>query len=140
MAFREKTAWLNFATLLVAYAIYFTLIGRQAQTGHLINIIWTFGAVAVTQAFVVIIGSIVLAATSSKEARAPADERDRAIARRGASIGYYVLLAGVIVVGVMMPFNATAWKIINGALAAIVIAEVVRNGVVLVSYRRGWHG
>ena len=142
MAFREKTAWLSFATLLVAYSIYFALIGSEAQRAQqqLITIIWTFGAVAVTQAIVVIIGSILLAATSTKDARAPADERDRAIARRGASISYYVLLVGVTIVGVVMPFGATSLKIINAALGAIVLAEVVRNAVILLSYRRGWHG
>lgn len=140
MAYREKTAWLTLATLLVAYAIYFTLMAAQSGQQQLINIIWTFGAVAVSQALVVILGSILLAATAAKDARAPADERDRAIARRGASAAYYILLIGMTVVGVMMPFNATSWKIINAALAAIVIAEVVRNGVVLISYRRGWHG
>jgi hypothetical protein len=142
MAFREKTAWLTLATMFVAYSIYFILIGAAARNGEpqLTTIISTFGMIAVAQIIVVIAGSVVLAVTSTKEARAPADERDRAIARRGASFGYYFLLVGVIVVGVVMPFASTPWKIINAALAAIVLAEIVRNAAVLLSYRRGWHG
>ena len=142
MAFREKTAWLTLATMLVAYSIYFTLIGAAARHGEpqLVTIVWTFGTIAVAQAIVVIVGTVLLAVSSTREARAPADERDRAIARRGASFGYYVLLVGVMVVGVVMPFSSTPWKIINAALAAIVLAEIVRNAAVLLSYRRGWNG
>jgi Na+-translocating ferredoxin:NAD+ oxidoreductase RnfD subunit len=55
-------------------------------------------------------------------------------------IGYYVLLVGMLVVGVAMPFTEPAWKIVNAALLAVVLAEVVRDGVILLSYRRGWHG
>ena len=65
---------------------------------------------------------------------------DRAIERRGASLAYYVLICGMILVGIVMPFSEAPWKIINAALAAIVIAEAVHHGFVLLSYRRGWHG
>ena len=87
-----------------------------------------------------IVGSIVIAVMARKEAGAPADERDRAITRRGTTVGYYVLIVGMILVGVVMPFTEPAWKIVNTALLAIVIAEAVCQIVVLVSYRRGWHG
>ena len=51
-----------------------------------------------------------------------------------------MLIVGMILVGVVMPFTEPAWKIVNTALLAIVIAEAVCQIVVLVSYRRGWHG
>lgn len=78
--------------------------------------------------------------TATREANAPADERDRAIDRRAANVAYYVLLIGMILVAVVMPFSAPAWKIVNAGLAAIVTAEVVRHVLILLSYRRGWHG
>ena len=142
MAFREKIAWLTLGTMLVAYAAYFGVVGPAAGFGRsgLVDVIWSFGPVAATQALVVLAGSAVLAIAARREARAPADERDRAIARRGSTMGYFVLLAGMILVGVLMPFSEPAWKIVNCALAAIVAAEAVRYAVILLSYRRGWHG
>jgi hypothetical protein len=142
MAFREKIAWLTLGTMLAAYGVYFGIVGPAVGFGrtHMVNIIWSFGLVAAANAIVMIVGAIALAVTAAKEASAPADERDRAISRRGATIGYYVLLVGMILVGVVMPFSAPPWKIVNAALLAIVLAETVHQAVVLLSYRRGWHG
>jgi hypothetical protein len=39
-----------------------------------------------------------------------------------------------------MPFSTSGWHIINAALLALVASEIVRYGVIVVSYRRGWHG
>jgi uncharacterized BrkB/YihY/UPF0761 family membrane protein len=142
MAFREKIAWLTLGTMLVAYGVYFGIVGPAVGFGErrMIDIIWSFGLVATAHAVAVIVGSVAIAMTASKEARAPADERDRAIARRGATIGYYVLIVGMILVGVVMPFSEAPWRIVNTALLAIVLAETVHQAVVLLSYRRGWHG
>jgi cytochrome b561 len=142
MAFREKTAWLTLVTMVIAYAFYFTMIGLAGRTGepHLLDIIWTFGPIAAVQGLVVIAGSVFLAIQARGEARAPADERDRAIARRAANIAYYVLLVGMILVGVVMPFTETPFKIVNTALLTVVLAEAARYTIVLISYRRGWHG
>jgi uncharacterized BrkB/YihY/UPF0761 family membrane protein len=142
MAFREKIAWLTLATMLVAYLVYFGFVGPAVGFGErrMLDIVWSFGAVAVAHAIVVIVGAIFIAVTARKEGQARADERDRAIARRGATIGYYVLILGMIVVGVIMPFSEPPWRIVNAALLAIVLAEIVNNAVILLSYRRGWHG
>ena len=142
MAFREKIAWLTLGTMLVAYTVYFTVVGPAAGFGEarMVDIIWSFGLVAAAQAVAMVVGAIAIAVTATKEASTPADERDRAIARRGATIGYYVLVGGMIIVGVVMPFSEAPWKIVNAALLAIVLAEVTRQAVVLLSYRRGWHG
>lgn len=142
MAFREKIAWLTLVTMLIAYGAYFGLVGPAFGFGrdNLVDIILSFGLVAAAQAVAMILGSILLAIMARREANARPDERDRAIERRGASLAYYVLICGMILVGIVMPFSEAPWKIINAALAAIVIAEAVHHGFVLLSYRRGWHG
>jgi uncharacterized BrkB/YihY/UPF0761 family membrane protein len=139
MAFREKLAWLNLATVILAYGVYFGIVGPAAGFGRerLVDIVWSFGAVAAVHALAMIGGSIALAVAAAREANARADERDVAIERRASTAGYYVLMAGVILVGVVMPFSEPAWKIINAALAAIVAAEIVHYGLVVLSYRRG---
>jgi len=85
-------------------------------------------------------GWLTLKLQMGSDARAKPDERDRSIARRGASIGYYVLLGLMLWVGVMLPLTDTGWAVANSALAAIIIAEIVRDAVIVASYRRGWHG
>jgi len=99
-----------------------------------------FGGVTIVQAIVVAIVSAVLGIQARREAQAKPDERDRAIARRGASVAYFVLMVGMILVGVVMPFGDPRWKITNAALLSLVIAEAVRYILVILSYRRGWHG
>lgn len=139
MAYREKAAWLTLVCMLIAYGIYFPMMALRATPPTLFDILWSFGIIAGLQAVAVIIGHIVLAIQTDVAARR-ADERDRAIARRGAAAGYYVLITGTILVGVVMPFTEPAPKIVNTALLAIVISQLVSLGLILLSYRRGWHG
>jgi uncharacterized BrkB/YihY/UPF0761 family membrane protein len=142
MAYREKMAWLTLGTMLIAYGVYFGFVGPAAGFGsnRLLDVVWSFGPVAAAHGVAVIVGSIAIAATTPREGRSPPDERDRAIVRRGSTSGYYVLLVGMLLVGAVMPFTEPAWKIVNAALLAVVVAEVVRDAVILLSYRRGWHG
>ena len=138
MAWREKQAWLALSVMVVAYGAYFALVAASQRS--MLDMLLLFGGVAIAQAVIMIVGSILLAVQTGKEARAKADERDRAIDRRGTRIAYFVLLTGMIVVGIVMPFSKQGWQISNAALLALVAAEIVRYGVVVASYRRGWHG
>jgi len=138
MAWREKIAWITLVAMLIAYGVYFTLI--SLSTLPPVSMLALFGGLTVIQVIAVIVATTVLAALSSEEARAKPDERDRAVARRGASIAYFVLIVGMITVGVVMPFRDTGWRLINASLFALVVAETVRHLIVVVSYRRGWHG
>lgn len=141
MNFREKTAWLNVIAMTVAYIVYFGLLLSGHPAGReVLPMLWLFGSIAVAHAITVIVGTIILSAQAPKSERARADERDRAIRRRGAAAGYYVLLVGMIVVGVYMPFVDSGVSLANCGLLAIVLAELVNSVVVLMSYRRGWHG
>jgi membrane protease YdiL (CAAX protease family) len=137
MAYREKQAWLTLIPMLIAYSIYFPM-SLATVRAPLENLL-LFGIIAATQGIVFIIGMVILAVRTDAASRKP-DERDRAIARRGANIGYYLLILGMIVVGVIMPFTKSGWEISNAALFAIVLAETVSTIVILISYRRGWNG
>lgn len=142
MAFREKIAWLCLTAMVLAYGAYFTLAAQLAAQGvdRTPAFIALLGVVLGAQALVVIVASIAMALQSRREAQAPADERDRAIARRGAASAYYVLLIGMILVGCVMPFRDRGWVIINAALFMLALAEIVRYAIIVASYRRGWHG
>jgi len=138
MAWREKTAWITLVSMLIAYGVYFTLISQSRLPA--MAMLGLFAGITVVQVIAVVVVTTVLAALSSEEARAKPDERDRAVARRGASIAYFVLMVGVITVGVVMPFRDAGWRLTNAALFALVVAETVRHLIVVISYRRGWHG
>ena len=141
MNFREKTAWLNVIAMVAAYTVYFGLILSGHPAGReVFPMLWLFGSIAIAHAVTVIIGTIILSAQAPKSERVRADERDRAIRRRGATAAYYVLLVGMMVVGVYMPFVERGVPLANMGLLAIVIAELVNSVIVLMSYRRGWHG
>lgn len=141
MNLREKTAWLNAIAPLAAYTLYFGLILSGHPAGRQVfPMLWLFGSIAIAHAITVIIGMIILSARAPKSERARADERDRAIYRRGAAAGYYALLVGTTIVAVYMPFVASGVPLANAGLFAIVASGLVNSVVVLMSYRRGWHG
>jgi hypothetical protein len=140
MAYREKIAWLNLVIMGLVYSVYFAIVATQLPPPRLIDMLWLFGIIAPVHALLIGIGVFAIRFQSGAEGRAPLDERDRAIERRGQSIAYLVLLAGMILVGVVMPFSEQPGKIVNTSLLAIVIAEMIHQGVIVLSYRRGWHG
>ena len=140
--FREKSAWVALAAMAVAYSAYFIAMALAQRNGEENTLLFLgyFAIASGVRLLILFIGTVAIAARSSGEARAPADERDRAIAQRSATKAYYVLMAGMILVGIVMPFSYRGWSITNAALLALVIADMVRYGAVIVDYRRGWHG
>lgn len=143
MAYREKLAWLELIGMVIAYGGYFIGVGLvDPAPGRLETLTYValFGAATMVRLLILGSGWLTLRAQMGAEARAKPDERDRSIARRGAATGYYVLLGLMLWVGVMLPLTDTGWAVANSALAAIIIAEIVRDTVIVISYRRGWHG
>jgi hypothetical protein len=138
LAYREKIGWLSLIAMAVTFGPYFALVATHAIPAAAMPNVWqlvAFGITAVLQALIVGAGQLYFRRSSPDEARIPLDERDRAIKQRSISSAYYVLMAGMIVVGCMMPFNSSGWKIVNAALFMIVAAEIVHNGVLVASYR-----
>jgi hypothetical protein len=140
MPYREKIAWLSLLAMAVAFGPYFTIVmaGRSHAGTSLPNLrqLGLFAIAALVQMLILGIGRLYLSRWSPQEAHTPPDERDVAIMRNSISLAYYVLIAGMILVGCVMPFNSSGWTIINSALVMIVFAEVVHYAVVVVSYRR----
>jgi hypothetical protein len=139
MPYREKTAWLSLFAMAVTFGPYFAVVaGRRFPDASLpdLKLLGLFAAAATAQMLVLGAGRLYLGRTSPDDARTPPDERDSTIMRRSMSSAYYVLIAGIIVVGCVMPFSFSGWAIVNAALATIVAAELVHFGVVVFSYRR----
>ncbi|MES2987157.1 MAG: hypothetical protein V4808_04555 [Pseudomonadota bacterium] len=144
MAYREKLAWLELIGIAIAYGAYFIAAGISGPLAPgrdaTLTYVGLFAAATAARLLILGVGWLVLRTSSGADARVKPDERDRAIARRGAAVAYYVLLSLMLWVGVVLPLSESGWAVANSALAAIVITEMVRQVVAIVSYRRGWHG
>ncbi len=137
MAYREQTAWLSLIALAVAFGPYFTLTMLWPPDDTLPNLsqLGFFGVASVVRMLILGGGYLYLLRKLPKADRMPPDERDRAISQRSITAAYYVLLAGMIVVGMIMPFNQSGWSLVNSALLMIVLAEAVCGSIVVLSYR-----
>lgn len=67
------------------------------------------------------------------------DERDLLIERQSTSMAYRVLIVGMMLVGMVMPFSATRWEIIDTSFFFIVLAEVAHCCLTILAYRKGIH-
>lgn len=139
MPYREKIAWLSLLAMAVTFGPYFTFVAVSSVPGQeLPNLrqLGLYAVAAIVQMLILGAGRLYLGLGTPKEVRRLLDERDRAIMRRSTSFAYYVLMAGMIVVGGIMPFKFSGWSIVNAAIFMIAVAEVVSYGVIVVSYRR----
>ncbi|NML06394.1 hypothetical protein [Sphingomonas sp. G-3-2-10] len=143
MAYREKLAWIELIGMVLAYGPYFIAVGIVDPVGArdtTLTYVGLFAAATVVRLLILGGGWLTLRIRLGAEARAQPDERERAIAGRSATIGYYVLLSLMLWAAVILPLLESGWKVANSGLAAIVIAEIVRHAVTVVGYRRSWHG
>ncbi|MDB5679976.1 hypothetical protein [Sphingomonas bacterium] len=137
MSFREKTAWIALAAILIAASVYFgTLVAHYRDPSHAFAI-GLFLKVVVLQTVITAGATIVAAIASPADARAPRDERDHMVAALAAGRAYYPLLVGVAVTSASINFGATAFDLLNGMLAMIMLAEAWRFAAQIVLYRRG---
>lgn len=136
----EKRAWLTLWSMCPVYLIYFAL--RIGWPDFMTSLLERFGLLALIaslHALGYIAGLLVMKYRESGESLLE-DERDHAIDRYAARIGYFILLTGIIVVGMVMPFNNSGWTLVNTALFFIVLTETVRNVLIVRGYRQPHHG
>lgn len=139
MPYREKSNLLALAAMLVAYVPYFTIVAvtpvddAPMPNMHLLGL---FAAVSILRMFVLGAGYLWFRVRTPEEVREKADERDRAIESRSMAVAYYVLMTGTILAGAILPFVAAGWEVVNAALFAIVLAEIIRCAVAAWGYRR----
>lgn len=140
MPYREKIAWLSLIAMVVVFVPYFSLVAwgpfHAAEAMPGLRQLGLYAVTAIVWMLILGVGHLLLRRQSPEEARTPPDERDRAIEHRSVSLAYYVLIAGMILVGVVMPFNSGGWRIVHAALLMIVLAEIVHYAMAVASYRR----
>jgi hypothetical protein len=135
MSSLQNRAWLSLWGMCPAYIVYFALqIASPIWLTTLMERIACLAATTSVHAVVCITGLLVFKWRERGEGPL-SDERDRAIDTRATRIAYYALMTGTVLVGVVMPFNQGGWKIVNSALLAIVLAEVLRNALIVRGYQ-----
>jgi hypothetical protein len=134
---REQFAWVWLMTMIVTYPVYFAAVAVVGETTFATQIA-LFAATTVVQ--VVVIGAASAAIALRRRTGPDRDERDRAIAHRASSVAYGILIVGMILVGCLMPFSHSGWSLFHAAVLTIAAAEIVRHGMIVAMYRRGWHG
>jgi hypothetical protein len=140
MAFREKLAWISVVTMTLVYGWYFWTVYPLATAGqgsalHYAALLQgTIIAVVVLQ----IVLTVAVAIFSPREARTPEDEREKLITLKGTRAAYFVLVTGALLVSVYGIFFGTNGTLLgNGALFAVVAANLVKDLTQIVHYRVG---
>jgi len=135
MSFREKSAWITLATVLLCFGIYFGSIvlgavsPRGADTGRLLLV--CVGGLVVLQCLL----HAVAAATG--DPKGPRDEREQLIQHRSHSVGYYVLMVSVLALAIPGHMGHGAIDLMNFALLALVVAALAVSVSQIVMFRRG---
>jgi hypothetical protein len=138
MAYRETIAWVSLIAMLIAYGPYFALVAAFPPDEGMPNLrqLGLFAAAAIIHMTLMLAGWLWARRQSPDEAAAPPDERERAIAQRAMTLAYFVLIGSVVMVGIVMPFYATGWTLVNAAVFAIVLAETVNYASTVLAYRK----
>lgn len=140
MSYREKIAWLSLTAMALTFGPYFAFAGTSAAMDKPMpnfHLLWLYAIAAIVQMAIQGVGRLWLHYKERSEGNLqPLDERDRAIEYRSVRAAYGVLIVGMILVGCVMPFTTSGWRIVNASLAMIASAEVVHYATVVFSYRR----
>ena len=140
MLARERFAWVWLVSLVLVLGSYlvavtfapawFEALGQAQRIGVLAIPLGMLGVIALAT------HGLAWLRRKDREAGEP-DERDRAIEHRASHVAYHVLMAGMIIVGCVMPFSDSGWNLVHAALFFIALAELTHTGLILSGYRRG---
>ncbi len=137
MPIKERFARVWLVTLVVTYVVYFGSVIALGETDFLTQIV-AFAATAGVQIAVIGVASLIM--RLGRQDGPHFDERDLAIDQRATRVAYHALIVGMILVGCLMPFNHSGWELFHAGVLAIAVAEILRHGLIVLLYRRGWHG
>jgi ABC-type xylose transport system permease subunit len=139
MSFREKSAWITLATIVLVSGLFILHLPRPwsltpTSSGFIFHVL----LLSVT-AFVVIeiIAHVIVAIRSPADARAPRDERERLIALKATSLAAYVYAFLSLGSVSLIHVGANQIGVAYCVLLSFVIAEVVNYAARIVYYRRG---
>jgi hypothetical protein len=139
---RERVAWVWLTAMIVCMGSYFVAVATFKELRIELSFftqIEILAAATLSMAAVVLGDRLIAWIRGRGREQEAVDERDRLIEYRSATVAYYVLMAGMILVGCIMPLDKTktGWDVVNAAIFYIVVAEIVKQVLILRAYRRG---
>ena len=151
MSLRERNAWIATLSTLVIWSYYFASFWLDVVSRRLDGqqVLWRFVACMVVMAVVMIGLNIAAGVMTKKEIERAPDEMERTIEGRADRIGFRVLewlVPIALIPGLLLtdaieaafpadPGGATALIFANGILFVVVLTEMVRELVTIVSFR-----
>ncbi|MDB5441873.1 MAG: hypothetical protein JWP73_249 [Phenylobacterium sp.] len=138
MSFREKSAWIALVSVLVCFGAYFGLIVTGVVPARGFAAVHLLLACAV--AFVGLQAGLhaIAARMTPRDGRSPRDEREQLIQSRSHTVGYYVLVALVLALGLPGHFGHPVPDLLNFALLDVVVAGLAVAVAQIVMFRRGF--
>lgn len=143
MSFRERSAWISLVITPVIWGAYFWKIWPDVVDDGALSVatagmfVGTVVMLVIVQIVLAIVLAIVAAVLRQRSEEQPMDERDQLIDLKAIRVAYYVITALLIAVSGLWLFGMSPLVMANGILAAMVIAEILRAGSVVLAYRRG---
>ncbi len=137
MSFREKSAWISLASLLIVFGVYFWNVARVvARQKPIAPMIPLFLGLLVALIVAEVALHLLIAMRAPHDARAPKDERERLIELTATSKAFYVLVVGALLSIGTMHLRIGVWVMAHCVLLSVVVAELVKFGTQIVLYRR----
>lgn len=134
MSFREKCAWISFV-LLMLLIVGFALGGHLELDG--IDGLHYFLALILGFALLQVLLRVIIARQAPKDARTPKDEREQLIDLKAARIGFYALVAGVLLSMLLVHVHGNPWTGLESMVLAVLVAWAIKFASEIVYYRRG---
>lgn len=139
---RERAAWVWLSAMALFMGTYFAAVATIKELRIELSFLAQIEMLAAptgAMAVAVLADRLVAWLRSRGQEPETVDERDRLIEFHATRIAYYILMAGMILVGCIMPLDRTktGWDVVNAALFYIVLAEAVKQVLILRAYRRG---
>lgn len=140
MSYREKSVWIALLLDLGIYGYYAWSLYEVIQSGQIGT--FEYFNLLITLVIILVIATIILeaivAGASPRESTAPADEREKLIALKATNVAYTLMvIAALNAAGFTADGRVSPFYIANGLFLAVVFAEIVRNVLQIVRFRRG---
>jgi hypothetical protein len=139
MSFREKSAWITLVTVLLCFGSYYGALGT-GLIGSRDMAAFHFGLLTIIGVFLLqLVLRTVAAMLNPAEARTPRDEREKLIEAKSHTVGYYVMMIGMIAVVVATHLPATHGFMVTVYLGTgvMVIAAASVALAQIIMFRRG---
>lgn len=144
MPFREKRAWISFVVIGLVSIVYYPMLVTAYMTAdnHQPSFAYLHElAFAAIMAFIVleILLHVGLRFITPEGERMPKDERERFIEARATQIAYLSLIVFGVMAAVLILHHPGSWSWFNANIAifAIVMAEIVKYGMIIYQHRWG---